>query len=99
VHFMTKSNQDNNLNLLIEQNIGMLEFYTQNISKSKQYFLKLLEEKNKKESRAFSLFFMGQIDLEEGNNEEGIKKLQECIDINKKYFIAKEAKKLIESNK
>lgn len=99
INFMTNPNQDPNLNLIIEKNMGMYAFYTGDISKSKEIFNKLLEKKNKKGIRAFALYFLGFIALNEGNKVEGVNKLQECIDINKKSFIAKEAIRLIETNK
>ncbi len=99
IHFSINPNQDINLNLIVEINQGMYEFYTGNISNSKEIFQKLTENKKKKGIRAFALYFLGLIELNEGNKIDGVKKLQKCIEINKKSFVAREAKKLIGINK
>lgn len=73
--------------IAIKNTLATYEFYLGDLQKSKTTFIELLDEKMNDEHMASNYYFLGQIDLREGKNEEAKIKFNKAKELGKNTFI------------
>jgi len=83
------------LNTAIRSTKATLDFYQGKISESKNQFSELLQGRLHNSARAVVLFYLGQINLKEGNTDLGVSRLKEAAELGRKTYIPKRVAEFI----